>query len=159
MPFLKARRAWCCELPVRGSPTIVANEPLKLATSNPHPQKPSHVDPRPFSREASPSTLTPCPSVTAARAPHCVDGRERGQASSATGGPSRAVPPLLTGGGDTGDCNGECGGEVAAAGEAVGGPPAGLVATGVRRGAGEGARVTPTGVATEAALKGAPPSS
>lgn len=74
VPFPKARRVWCCELPVRGHQQLWRMSRLNWPPAIPHPQKPSHVDPRPFSREASPSTLTPCPSVIAAHAPHSVDG-------------------------------------------------------------------------------------
>lgn len=62
------------------------------------------------------------------------------------------MPPSK--GGDSGDCSGGCG-EVAPAAAALG--PLGLLATGVRGGAGEGARVTPTGAVKEAAPKDAPP--
>lgn len=62
--------------------------------------------------------------------------------------------PSTGGGDDNGDCSGGCG-EVAPAAAALG--PLGLLETGVRGGAGEGARVTPTGAVTEAALKGVPP--
>lgn len=80
--------------------------------------------------------------------------------AAATGGPEEgAVPPLSTGsdGGDSGDRSGErCVGEAAAAAAAFG-PPR-LATARVTGGAGEDARVTPTGGATEAAPKGVPPS-
>lgn len=68
------------------------------------------------------------------------------------------MPPLLTGvdGGDSGDRTGERCNDEAAAAAAFGAPR--LATARVTGGAGEDARVTPTGGVTEAAPKGVPPS-